>query len=111
MISPRTVRIVLTGKRTMRSIPVRIYDGSDVLADRLRRLPRAPADRGCDLARDRLEHRGVVLDAELAGNGQEDRVCGLDRGIMRECVGDPVGLAGVGAAEAAGGGGQPADPV
>src|ERR1700751_3758559 len=34
-ISPRTVRIVLTGKRTMRSIPGRIYDASDVRASRL----------------------------------------------------------------------------
>src|SRR4051812_20948820 len=70
---------------------------------RLRRCPvlRRPPDRGRDLARDRLEHRRVVLDAELARNRQEQRVRRRDRSILRELAGDLVGLARVAATEAA----------
>src|SRR3954451_9293837 len=72
---------------------------------------RAPADGGCDLFCDRLEHRGVVVDAELAGNGEKDRV-GCPHGrVLGEFVGDPVRLAGVAAAEAADCAGEPAHLV
>ena len=32
----------------------------------------APAESGRNVAHDRFEHRGVVIDAELAGHGQEN---------------------------------------
>src|SRR5580704_3887464 len=81
------------------------------LADGLRYVLRAPADRGCDLAGDRVEHRGVVVDPELAGHGQQNRVGRLNGGVFGEIVGDPVGLSGVAAAEAADCAVEPADLV
>src|SRR6185437_5110554 len=69
------------------------------LPDGLGRSLRAPAECGCDLASDRVEHGGVVVDAELARDRQKDRVGGLDGCVPGELVGDPVGLSGVAAAE------------
>jgi hypothetical protein len=71
------------------------------LSDGVGQVLRIPAECGCDLAGDRLEHGGVVVDAEPAGNREEDRVGGLNGGVFGEVVGDLVGLAGVAAAEAA----------
>jgi hypothetical protein len=63
-ISPRTVRIVLTGKRTMRSIQGRIYDASDVRASRL------ALDR---LARLRVEEvEAARVDSECGGAPDRD---------------------------------------
>ena len=72
---------------------------------------RAPAERGSDVAGDRLEHRRVVVDAELARHRQQDGVGGLYGGVLGELVGDPVGLAGVAAAEAADRAVQPTDLI
>src|SRR6185436_9643444 len=74
-------------------------------------IPGRPPDRGCHIARDRLEHPGVVLDAELAWDREEDRVRGLDGRVAGELRGDAVGLPGVGAAEAADRAAEPADLI
>jgi hypothetical protein len=52
---------------------------------------RPPTKRGADVMRDRLEHRGVVVDAELAWHGEEDRVGDLDGGVSCEFLGDLIG--------------------
>lgn len=76
------------------------------------RLPfGTPADRRGDVAGDRFEQCGVVLDAELAGDCEEDRVGCLDGCVLGEFVGDLVGFSGVGAAEAADCAVEPADLV
>src|SRR5262249_57865626 len=64
-----------------------------------------------DVAGNGLEQRGVVVDAELAGHGEEDRVRGLDGGVSRELVGDVVRVAGVASAEAADRAVEPTDLV
>src|SRR5437879_1315529 len=73
-ISPSTVRIVLTGKRTTRSIPVRIYDASDVRSTRAT----AGAGRRGLLALDRVaclrieEVEPARVDGELGGVTDRD---------------------------------------
>src|SRR5262245_13186320 len=52
-----------------------------------------PADAGCDLAGDGLEHRDVVVDPKLARDGQEDRVGSLHGGVTGELFRYSVGLA------------------
>src|SRR5579871_3358808 len=59
-----------------------------------------PADRRADMGGERLEQARVVLDAELVGDGQEQRVGGGNRRVARELLRDRVGLAGVAAPEA-----------
>ena len=82
-----------------------------MLSDGFVHRVRAPADGGCDLAGDRLEHRGVVVDAELAGHRQEERVGGQDGRVLGQLFGDAVGLSGVAAAEPADRAVEPADLV
>jgi hypothetical protein len=44
----------------------------------------APAELRRDVPEDAVNGVGVVLDAELVGDGQQERVGRLDRGVLRE---------------------------
>ena len=46
-----------------------------------------------------LEDVEVEVDAELAGNGEHDGVCGMKRLILGQLLDEDVGLSGVGAPE------------
>src|SRR4051812_12600622 len=59
----------------------------------LSRLP--PAELRRDEPEDALDRVGVVLDAELVRDRQEQRVGGLDRRVSRELADEDVGLRGV----------------
>src|SRR4029079_7988040 len=59
----------------------------------------APAEGGRDVLHDALDDVGVVLDAELAGHGEQQRVRGGDRLVLRELGDQRVWFRGVGAAE------------
>ena len=75
------------------------------------RRSRRPADRRRDVADDRLEHAGVVVDAELVGDGEQDRVGRRDGRVPRDLFRDHVGLSRVAATEARQRSVEPADLI
>ena len=59
----------------------------------------APAQAGGDMLEDRLDDVGVVVDTELIGDGQEQRVSLGDGFVFRELLDEDVRLSGVAAAK------------
>src|SRR5690242_165999 len=59
----------------------------------------APAELRGHVLEDALDGVGVVLDAELVRDRQQERVGGLDRGVLPELIDQLLRLRGVGAAE------------
>ena len=55
----------------------------------------APAELGSHVLQDRLDRVGVVRDAELIRNGQEQRVRGLDRRVLGQLPHENIRLGGV----------------
>src|SRR5690606_8468599 len=62
--------------------------------------PSAPPQGGGEMGQHRLQHVGVVVDAELVRDGDEQRVGGGDRLVLGKLLDQPVRLAGVALAEA-----------
>src|SRR6187399_1245121 len=93
---------------TMPTLSIRCSATVAILADRKNhrsqvgrsRAPRsAPAEGRRDVLHDALDDVGVVLDAELARHGEQKRVGGGDRLVLRELLDEGVGLARVGTTE------------
>ena len=59
----------------------------------------APAELRGEVSQDAVEEAGVVVDAELVGDGEEQGVGGGDRLVVGEFLHQLLGLAGVGLAE------------
>ena len=55
----------------------------------------APAERGGDVFQDRLDHVRVVVDAELVGDGQQQRVGLRDGLVLRRFFNEDVRLGGI----------------
>jgi hypothetical protein len=59
----------------------------------------APAERGGDVLQDRLDDVRVVIDAELVGDGQEQRVGLRDGLVLRQFFNEDIRLGGITATE------------
>ena len=62
-------------------------------------LTSPPSERRRDVGQDRFDHMGVVVDAELVGDGQQQRVGLGDRFVLLQLLDQDIGLGGVAAAE------------
>src|SRR5690349_15538352 len=58
-----------------------------------------PAERRRDLGQDRLDDMGIVGDAELVGDGEEQRIGLSDRFVLLELLDEHLGLRGIAASE------------
>src|SRR5690349_19081911 len=59
----------------------------------------SPAECGCYVGEDAVDDVGVVVDAELVGHGEQQRIGGCDRFVLLELLDQHVGLGSVGTAE------------
>ena len=82
--------LLLSAERTLWNIGV--WSGGPRCA-----LP--PAEAGRDVLEDRLDDVGVVVDAELVGHGQEQRVGLGDGFVLLQLIDQDVRLGGVAAPE------------
>src|SRR4029077_3569944 len=67
--------------------------------NRVQRAGSSPAQRRGDVLEDGLDDVGVVIDAELVGHGEQERVGFGDGFVLRELFDQDVRLGGVAAAE------------
>src|SRR5215471_15158984 len=70
-----------------------------------------PAERRRHVPYDRLEQPRVVLDTELVGNREQHGVGSRHGGVLRDLLGDHIGLTRVGATEARERSVEPADLI
>jgi hypothetical protein len=98
--SPGGPRIVINGFAFGGGVAIerRPSDNPRPAVDRRRQgelndLP--PAEGGGDVLEDRLDDVGVVLDAELVGDGQQQRVGGSDGLVLLQLLNEDVRLRGI----------------